>query len=255
MQERHIDAGQTIYHEGDAGDAVYIITEGRVEVLRTTGDDEEVRLAILDKGAIFGEMAVLRDKPRSTHTRALTPTTLIVLPRDVFLSTFHNDNPLALQVLRALCERLAQVDQKLVEHHVIAEPATISEIDKIHLIGASPEVEVQIGTDGLVISSLPFRVGRHIMPGEPPHVDGAELSLYAKRAGSISPLHFAIEEQGENLAVRDLQSHLGTIVNGMRVAHFEVMQSAPLHFGENLVVAGPLDSIFRFHIIVERKAQ
>ncbi|HJN59682.1 MAG TPA: cyclic nucleotide-binding domain-containing protein, partial [Alphaproteobacteria bacterium] len=53
--ERQIEAGGLIYREGDPGDAVFVIQEGEVERLRET-NGEVVRLAVLSRGAIFGEM-------------------------------------------------------------------------------------------------------------------------------------------------------------------------------------------------------
>ena len=79
MQERRYAAGETVYNEGDPGDTMFIIKEGEVEVLREVGGGN-TRLATLSRGAIFGEMAVLRDQPRSTTTRALGPVCLVVMP-------------------------------------------------------------------------------------------------------------------------------------------------------------------------------
>ena len=101
MQERRYTAGTTIYNQGDPGDAMFIIKEGKVEVLREVGV-ENTRLAILAKGAIFGEMAVLRDLPRSTTTRALGPVCVVVLPKDAFQNAFNRENPLGLKLLRTL---------------------------------------------------------------------------------------------------------------------------------------------------------
>jgi len=54
--------------------------------------------------------------------------------------------------------------------------------------------------------------------------------------------------------VRDLESDLGTLVNGLRIAQFERSGAADLRFGENRIQAGGLESPYRFHVIVEREA-
>ena len=101
--ERQIEAGGLIYREGDPGDAVFVIQEGEVEILRET-NGEVVRLAVLSRGAIFCEMGVLRDKPRSTTVRALQETKMIVLSKPDFLDAFGDENnSLALRLLRMLC--------------------------------------------------------------------------------------------------------------------------------------------------------
>lgn len=252
MKDREIVSGEVIYQEGDPGDAVFIIQEGEIEVLREVGG-EQVRLAVLRKGAIFGESGVIRDKPRSTTTRALGPVTLLTIPKKLFLDTFQRNNPLALPLLQTLCERLLKADSQLIEQRLYSEGARLDEIGRMRLLAASPEVEAQIGSDGMVITDLPFRVGRHAQAGEKADSVLAELMLQISGSTQVSPRHFAIEEIDGRLMLRDLDSHLGTLINGERIAHFERTNIADLRFGENRVQAGGQDSVYRFLVIVERK--
>lgn len=251
MKEDRYGAGEVIYREGGPGDTVFIIKEGEIEVLRDVGG-EQVRLAVLRKGAIFGEMGVLRDKPRSTTTRALGDTTLVTITKETFLATFRSDNPLALPLLRMLCERLSQADSQLVEQQIYSEGARADEVAGIHLLPDSPEMKAQIGSDGIEVADLPFRVGRHRRPGETASASQAELSLQSPGGEQISAQHFSIEAKDGRLMVRDLGSHLGTVVNGTRIAPFEQLASADLLFGENSVQTGGLESAYRFRVIVER---
>ena len=80
MQETRVETGEVIYRESDPGDSLYVLTEGEVEVVRTVGGGE-VRLAVLSKGAIFGEMAVIRDQPHSTTVRVVKDAALIPVPK------------------------------------------------------------------------------------------------------------------------------------------------------------------------------
>ena len=252
MKEDSYTAGQVIYREGGPGDAIFIIKEGEVAVLRDVSG-EEVRLAVLRKGAIFGETGVLHDRPRSTTTRALGNITRVTISKETFLSTFRKDNPLALPLLRMLCERLSQADSRLVEQRIYSEGARLIEVASIRLLPASTEMRGQIGGEGMVIADLPFRVGRHALPGEKPDSVLAELMLRIPISGQLSPRQFAIEEITGRLVLRDLQSHLGTLVNGVRIASFEQSDTADLTFGENEIQAGGLESPYRFRVIEERK--
>ena len=252
MQERRFTARETIYREGEPGDAMFIIQDGEVEVLRKVGG-ENARLAVLPRGAIFGEMAVLRDLPRSTTTRALGPVRLVVLPKDTFLGAFNRDNPLGLKLLRTLCERLSQAGDQLVENRLFSEGAWMRDVDKIRLLPDSAEVERQIGSEGMTVDELPFRVGRHPQPGEPTQVEPAELALRTGGSEQISVQHFSIVKHEGRLAVRDLQSRLGTVVNGTRIAAFEQSDLAELTLGENTIQTGGTESPYRFHVIVQRK--
>ncbi len=253
MREHRYTAGETIYNEGDPGDAMFIIKEGQVEVLREVGGGN-IHLATLPEGAIFGEMAVLRDQPRSTTTQALGPVCLVVLPKEAFLNAFNRDNPLGLKLLRTLCERLSQADDQLIQNQLFSEGAWVRDVDEIRLLPDSAEMERQIGSEGVTVGALPFRVGRQPQPGEPTQVKPTNLALASSGSEQISVHHFSIVKHEDRLAVRDQQSRLGTTVNGTRIAVFEQSDLAELTLGENTIQTGGTESPYRFHVIVQRKA-
>ena len=249
MRERRIAGGETVYREGDDSDAVYIISDGRVEVTRETAG-KPIVLGILGSGQIFGETGVIRDRPRSTTTRALVDTTLIRIDKQDFLEAFGPDNALAFRVLRMLCERLASADRRLAETFH-PEGALLSEVGRIRLLPGSPQVQNQIGAEGLVVEELPFRVGRRSQPDEPPLETSMSLAIRAHDTYQMSLEHFSIEEQAGRLVVHDLDSYLGTLVNGERIASFEHTATVGLDFGETDVQAGGADSPYKFKVIVE----
>jgi len=253
MQEQNYAAGETIYNQGDSGESMFIIKEGNIEVLREVGGDN-ARLTILSKGAIFGEMAVLQDRPRSTTTRAIGPVCLVVLPKESFLKAFTQDNPLGLKLLRTLCERLSQADDQLLQNRLFVEGVWIRDVGEIRLLPDSPEMERQIGRNGVAVGKLPFRIGRQPEAGEPTQAEPAELTLASSGNEQLSTHHLAIVEHDDRLAVRDLHSRLGSLVNGTRIASFEQSDLAELTLGENIVQAGGAESPYRFHVIVQRKA-
>ncbi|MBI3179014.1 MAG: cyclic nucleotide-binding domain-containing protein [Deltaproteobacteria bacterium] len=83
MQMRTLAPGETAIREGDAGDAMFIISSGQVKVTKTAESGGEVVLARLSDGAFFGEMALLSDSPRSASVLAEEETLLFQVSRQV----------------------------------------------------------------------------------------------------------------------------------------------------------------------------
>src|SRR5512147_1427308 len=77
-------ANETIFHEHDTGDALYVVEEGMVRIWVTDEDVQEVTLAELQPGQLFGEMAVLDRGERSSNATAMVDTHLHRLSSDAF---------------------------------------------------------------------------------------------------------------------------------------------------------------------------
>lgn len=79
----HFEPGNIVFHEGDVGDYLYIITEGEVEVLKKK-EGKDVCIAKLRKGEFFGEIALLNQRTRTATIRASAPTDLLALKKADF---------------------------------------------------------------------------------------------------------------------------------------------------------------------------
>ncbi len=80
LDEVDVKTGQTIFSQGDAGDRFYIVDQGAVEVLVDSRPP-----VVLEHGEFFGEIALLRDVPRTATVRAQSDTRLYALGRDEFI--------------------------------------------------------------------------------------------------------------------------------------------------------------------------
>ena len=81
---QRVPAGEVILREGDAGDELYVLAEGRLRVERIGADGDQVHLADVVRGECFGEMALLDNVPRRATVTATEDSTVLVLPRDTF---------------------------------------------------------------------------------------------------------------------------------------------------------------------------
>jgi CRP-like cAMP-binding protein len=82
LTDVHVGAGAQVFAEGDVGDRFYVIRSGSAEV-DIAGD----RVRTLEEGDSFGEIALVRNVPRTATVRALTDLDLSALERDVFVGT------------------------------------------------------------------------------------------------------------------------------------------------------------------------
>ena len=83
LEQVRVAAGELVVRQGAPADKFFIIVDGEVEVVRE-GPDGPHQVAKLEKGQFFGEIGVLRDRPRTASVRALVPTTLMTMPRETF---------------------------------------------------------------------------------------------------------------------------------------------------------------------------
>ena len=110
---RSFSADQIIFHLGDPGGLLYIITDGKVKISNSTPEGQEALLAILGTGDFFGELALLDDAPRSATAEAIEPTETLTLHRDEFVH-FLSDNPeFAYQVMQTLAKRIRHLNDQI----------------------------------------------------------------------------------------------------------------------------------------------
>jgi len=107
-----LKAGEYVFREGELGTEMYIINEGKVEILNQVGDDEQV-LAVLEKGDFFGEMSVLEDLPRAASARAATDIRLLQINGSTFDQLLQGNPEIAVRMMRKLSRRLRETDEML----------------------------------------------------------------------------------------------------------------------------------------------
>ncbi len=103
MVENRLSRGEVLFREGDEGDQLYVVTEGKVKLGRTSADGRENLLAILGPGQMFGELSLFDPGPRSATVTAVTDCTLQSLSHDE-LGRWLDGRP---EVARGLLSQLA----------------------------------------------------------------------------------------------------------------------------------------------------
>ena len=107
-------AGEMLMDEGAAGDQVFIVTKGLVQVYKTFADGRRQGLATLGPGAVVGEAAVLSDSPRTASVVAVEDTTATAVTRAQLEKELGLNNWMG-PLVKALADRFIGVDEKLDE--------------------------------------------------------------------------------------------------------------------------------------------
>lgn len=127
IEPQTLSDGDTIFNEGDAGNAVYFIAEGAVKIEKRieAGGTEAKTLAILGAGDFFGEMSLFDGKPRSAATVALGSTKVYRVGRDTFDALVKSDSEVAAGLLFAIINtcnaRIRSLNSKVIVYHEIGK--------------------------------------------------------------------------------------------------------------------------------------
>ena len=124
-REKKLKAGQVLFHEGDPGDAMYVVLGGRILISKFIPGAGEEALAFMERGDWFGEMALIDNQPRSAEATAHDEGAVVLaIPRDVVAGLLDIRKVSSLRLLRILCQlvakRLREIDDKLVGWFILA---------------------------------------------------------------------------------------------------------------------------------------
>lgn len=112
-RDRSFPAGQLILQQDALGDSLYVLIDGQVKVVLIGEDGREVILSVLGSGAVFGEMSLLDDEPRSAHVISMTPCNVLTLHRLAFRERLYSSPDLCMAVLAGLSKRLRRADERI----------------------------------------------------------------------------------------------------------------------------------------------
>ncbi len=106
-REQQLISGEYVFREGEAGNRLFLIVDGEVRISRQVPGGGEEALAVLKRGALFGEMAVFDRTERSTDAIANGGATLITIARADFELLLDFNRDIAYKVLWAVVRMLS----------------------------------------------------------------------------------------------------------------------------------------------------
>lgn len=115
MVEVKLARGEVLFHEGDNGDQIYVVVDGKIKLGRTAADGRENLLAVLGPGQMFGELSLFDPGPRSATASAITETTLLGLAHKDLLPWLTGRPEVARNLLSQLAQRLRRSNDTLAD--------------------------------------------------------------------------------------------------------------------------------------------
>ena len=254
---RNFKSGDFLFRQGEPSEQVLHLRAGQVEILREVGDTS-ILLGAVHEGEWLGEMAAVENRAHSATARAARDGSAEVLTVAEFLDQATRTPDVARDLILRLSVRLRSIEDKVASDLLpIMKDETRKTDDTSVAPGAGVFISAHtdllkslIGINPIRVTRFPFSVGRAPTRRESMPMGRPHLMIEDHEPFRLSRHHFTIDRDGSGLIVADHGSTLGTIVNGQGIGQHFMRDSAPLHHGENHVVAGGSDSPFQFVITV-----
>ncbi len=112
METKRFPAGAKIFGEGDRGNMAFLVESGRVEISRQA-DDRKMLLGEIQAGGLFGEMALINDKPRMATATAAEETTCFLVAVEVFQEKLGQANALLKALLLSFIQHVRHLTELL----------------------------------------------------------------------------------------------------------------------------------------------
>ncbi|GAA0602999.1 MULTISPECIES: cyclic nucleotide-binding domain-containing protein [Sporichthya] len=149
MAEINLGRGQVLFREGDAGDKLYVVADGKVKLGRTSSDGRENLLAILGPGEMFGELSLFDPGPRTATATAVTDTQIFALGHTE-LTTWVSGRPeVALSLLKQISSRLRRTNEVIGDLVFSDVPGRVAKalLDLSSRFGVQSDDGVHVGHD------------------------------------------------------------------------------------------------------------
>jgi len=105
--------GEIIIKQGDVGDCLFVIQDGKVEVIYENGD-QQLKLAELGEAEFFGEMGLFEKDVRSCTVKAVGDAKILTVDKKNLYKTIQNDPSIAYRLLEKMSKRLRETNMKII---------------------------------------------------------------------------------------------------------------------------------------------
>jgi CRP/FNR family transcriptional regulator len=151
LRVRRFRKAETVFHQGDPGNALFIVASGSVKVVLPSDEGAEPAIvAVLGPGEFFGELAILDGAPHSATIVAVEASEVLVLQRETFLELVDSQPELRRALLASLAAQIRRLTGHVEDLHFLDLPGRLA--SRILRLAASEPP----GPDGAVRVPWPY---------------------------------------------------------------------------------------------------
>jgi signal transduction histidine kinase len=190
-----------IFREGDPGDGLYVIKDGLVEIVHLVGSEVRNVFSRLEPGAVFGEMAVIEQLPRSATAIAAIDTQLYFIPRDEMRTLLQSSPGLAFNFLHEISRRLRDLNQLHLREIVQAErlavvgrfaQAIVHDLkNPLSIIGLSAEIFDMSGISPEIRTKATSRIKKQVVRINDMVSDILIFTQGARKDAELKPIDYS----------------------------------------------------------------
>ncbi len=261
---RVVEDGTVLLTEGKGSQEAFMLLKGKVAVFRKSDHNQDILLAELGEGEVFGEMSLIEDSLCSATVKAVGEVQVQVLTKKNFILALQQDEMTLQTVMGSLFQRIRTMNRQVVSlkeqveqlpQQKVSQESGANFTGKIMLRSLTePAKHAMDDMDMIVLDKFPYQIGRWSRDRRKKSwFFGAsqdnQLSIHDIPPYTVSREHCCIEKKGKKVYLVDLGSRLGTWVNDQKVGRGG-NKTIELSAGSHRICLGDRDSVFSFEVVV-----
>ena len=149
ITEVQLARGDRLFDEGDAGDRLYVVLDGKIKLTRASADGRENLISLIGPGEMFGELSLFDPRPRTMSAAAVTDVHLAALAHEDLRSWLTGRPDVALHLLAALARRLRRTNEVMSDLVFTDVPGRVAKalLDLAARFGTQQEDGLQVNHD------------------------------------------------------------------------------------------------------------
>jgi CRP-like cAMP-binding protein len=176
---REYPRGTVLFREGEPGNEMYVVNQGRVTISKRVGEVEKV-LSTLGPGEFLGEMAVVNNRPRSATATCTEDCRVLVIDAKTFEAMVRSNAEIAVRLIKKLADRLAEANEQI-ENLLLTDAAS----RVVHFLATAAERGVRTPS-GRKIELLPRDLATRVGV-RPEQADEALMKLLRAKLIAVHP--------------------------------------------------------------------